>query len=349
MRTIHVSASSNYDIVIGKGVLDSLGEECATRISPCRVCIVTDDTVDALYGQRAQASLAKVGFDVIKFVIKHGEAQKNTASLIALVEFLAENRFTRTDMLAALGGGVVGDLCGFAAAVYLRGIRFIQIPTTLLAAVDSSVGGKTAVDLAAGKNLMGAFHQPSFVLCDYSTLDTLDDAIFSDGCAEVIKYGVINDRAFFELIESGIRQNIEEVICRCVLNKAKIVENDEFDNGIRQLLNLGHTVGHAIEACSAFAVSHGRAVATGMAIATRISVALGLCSEDDYTRLASVLSENNLPTQTSFSAEELSMACSTDKKRRGDSISFVLPYGIGDSRLYRVDADKLTDFIQKGL
>ncbi len=349
MRTVKVNASTSYDIVIGEGLLDSLGEYAKNAVGIRRVCVVTDDTVDSLYAKKATDSLTASGFDCIKFVIEHGEASKSTEKLVALVEFLAENRLTRSDVIIALGGGVVGDLAGFAAAVYLRGIRFIQVPTTLLAAVDSSVGGKTAVDLVAGKNLMGAFHQPSLVLCDYTTLDTLPPETFSDGCAEVIKYGVINDRPLFDEFKKGIRANIENIIAECVIRKADIVGKDEFDNGCRQLLNLGHTVGHAIELCSRLAISHGSAVAIGMVIVTRIAVRLGLCPASELDELIAALKAEGLPTECSFSAEELAAVATADKKRSGDSISMIIPYGIGNCKPMKISVNELSTFIAKGL
>lgn len=349
MKTVRVNASTSYDILIGDGLLDRAGELCASHIGVCRVCVVTDDTVHALYFERLRKSLCDAGYEVYPFVIPHGESSKTMESLMSLLEFCAENRLTRRDALIALGGGVVGDLSGFAAAVYLRGVRFVQIPTTLLAAVDSSVGGKTAVDLRAGKNLAGAFHQPSLVICDCRTTDTLAPAVFADGTAEVIKYGVINDRAFFELLSGGIRERLEEVIETCVIHKRDIVEADEFDLGKRQLLNLGHTVGHAIELCSELTVSHGSAVAIGMVIVMRAAVRLGLCPEEDLVALIAILQKNDLPTDTFFSAEELARVASADKKRAGDKISLIVPYGIGDSRLYPIAVSELSDFIAKGL
>ena len=349
MKTVRVNASTSYDILIGDGLLDRAGELCASHIGVCRVCVVTDDTVHALYFERLRKSLSDAGYKVYPFVIPHGESSKTMDSLVSLLEFCAENRLTRRDALIALGGGVVGDLTGFAAAVYLRGVRFVQIPTTLLAAVDSSVGGKTAVDLLAGKNLAGAFHQPSLVICDCRTTDTLAPSVFADGCAEVIKYGVINDRAFFKCLRGGIREQLEDVIEACVINKRNVVEADEFDLGMRQLLNLGHTVGHAIEICSDLTVSHGSAVAIGMVIVMRAAVRLGVCPEEDLVSLIETLEKNDLPTKTNFSAEELASVASADKKRAGDTISLVLPYGIGDSRLYPIAVSELADFIAKGL
>lgn len=350
MKRITVNASRKYEIIIGEGLLTSAGEYCLSALKkPCRLCILSDDNVAPLYLEKVKASLNSSGFDTLEYVIPHGEVSKSTTSLIGLVEFMAENRLTRSDALVALGGGVVGDLGGFAASVYLRGIPFIQIPTTLLAAVDSSVGGKTAVDLVAGKNLMGAFYQPSLVLCDYATLDTLSPEIFADGCAEVIKYGVINDREFFNSLKNGIRPQIENVIAACVSNKAKIVEGDEFDKGQRQLLNLGHTVGHAIEACSSLKISHGSAVAIGMVIVTRAAVKMGYCTEADLCELTELIKKNGLPVRCPYNAEELTAAATADKKRDGGFISLVVPYSIGDCRLLKIPVTELCDFIEKGL
>lgn len=349
MIKVTVNASNKYDILIGDGLLDKAGEFCRETIGECRVCVITDDTVNELYFDRLNASLQNAGYSVIRFVFPHGEGSKNIGTITEILEFCAENRLTRSDCLIALGGGVVGDMTGFAAAIYLRGIRFVQIPTTVLAAVDSSVGGKTGIDLKAGKNLCGAFHQPSLVICDCKTTDTLTKEIFADGCAEVIKYGVINDRAFFEFLKKGIRENLEEIIAECVRNKARVVEDDEFDKGSRQLLNLGHTVGHAIEICSNLAISHGSAVAIGMVIVTRAAVNMGICPESDLYELIDILKANGLPTSCEYSAKELAAVASTDKKRAGASISAVLPYGIGDSRLYKIPVCELESLISKGL
>jgi 3-dehydroquinate synthase len=349
MIKVTVNASNKYDILIGDGLLDKAGEFCRDTIGKCRVCVITDDTVNALYFDRLNASLEKAGYSVLRFVFPHGEGSKHIGTITEILEFCAENRLTRSDCLIALGGGVVGDMTGFAAAIYLRGIRFVQIPTTVLAAVDSSVGGKTGVDLKSGKNLCGAFHQPSLVICDCKTTDTLTREIFSDGCAEIIKYGVINDRPFFEFLKKGIRENLEEIIAECVRNKARVVEDDEFDKGSRQLLNLGHTVGHAIEICSDLTISHGSAVAIGMVIVTRAAVKMGICPENDLFELISLLEANNLPTSCDYSAKELAAVASTDKKRAGASISAVLPYGIGDSRLYKIPVEELEALISKGI
>jgi 3-dehydroquinate synthase len=349
MKKITVQASKEYDVLVGTGLIERAGELSLSLCPPCSACIVTDDTVDALYSASLTRSLQKSGYRVVKFVFPHGEASKNASTLVELLEFLAENNFTRTDCIFALGGGVVGDVAGLAASLFLRGIKYVQLPTTLLSAVDSSVGGKTAVDLAAGKNLCGTFYQPTLVICDYKTLDTLPENIFSDGCAEVIKYGIINDRALFDALRTGIRENIEDAICRCVQNKADIVHADEFESGERKLLNLGHTIGHAVELCSDFTISHGSAVSCGTVIATKIAVSLGLCKKEELLMICSLLESAGLPTSLPFSASELCEAAQNDKKRRGDTLSLILPYAIGDSRIYNIDISQLEELINRGL
>ena len=349
MKKITVNASITYDVIIGNGLLDKAGELCQETLGKHAVAIVTDDTVDSLYGKRLEKSLTDSGYSPIKFVIPHGEASKSMENLSALLGFLAKNRITRSDFLIALGGGVVGDLTGFAAAVYLRGIKFVQIPTTLLAAVDSSVGGKTAVNIPEGKNLVGSFHQPSLVICDYTTLDTLPDEIFADGCSEVIKYGIINDKELFEKLKSPIKPQIEDIIANCVSNKRDIVNLDEKDNGVRRLLNLGHTVGHAIEICSDFGISHGSAVAIGSVIVARASYKKGICGDDVPTEIEKMLADYSLPTSCEFNADELAAIATGDKKRDGSTIAFILPKAIGDCYVHDMKVDEIRDFIALGL
>ncbi len=341
----------SYDIPIERGLSTRAGELCARVISPCRALLLTDDTVNGLYSERIHASLSKAGFTVVRHVIPHGEASKSAASLIALLEHMATERLTRSDCLVALGGGVVGDLGGFAAAVYLRGIRFVQIPTTLLAMVDASVGGKTAIDLAAGKNLAGAFHQPELVICDPELLQTLPPETFADGMAEVIKYALINDRPLYDLLvaDDGHAADIVEIIRLCIEDKRALVEADETDKGARQLLNLGHTVGHAVEACSHFSISHGSAVAIGMVIITRAAEKHGIAAAGTTAALCALLDKYRLPTACPFTTEELYAVATSDKKRAGGSISLVVPYGIADSRLVTVPVDALEHYIRAGL
>ena len=281
---------------------------------------------------------------MVSYVFPAGVESKNGQVFLDLLNFLAKNRLTRSDMLVALGGGVVGDLAGFAAASYLRGVRFLQVPTTLLAAVDSSVGGKTAIDLPAGKNLAGAFCQPSLVLCDTDTLNSLPTDIFRDGCAEVIKYGVLYDpKLFAHLEEKGLAFDRETVITRCVELKRDVVMEDEFDTGARMKLNLGHTVGHGVEAKSRFALSHGKAVAIGMAIVSRAS------NCGDTPRILALLEKFGLPTRTDYSADDLFTYTLSDKKRSGGTVNLIIPRAIGDCAIVPTKVESLKSFIQAGL
>ncbi len=349
MKTVTVSASKVYDIIIDKGILDRAGKLAATVVKPSRAAILTDSNVAPLYAERLESSLGAAGFEPVIFTVAAGERSKSAESYLSLLSFLAQNHITRSDCIFALGGGVVGDLAGFAAATYLRGIKFIQIPTTLLAMVDSSVGGKTAIDIPEGKNLVGAFYQPSLVICDYSTLDTLPENIFADGCAEVIKYGIINDRPLFEKLKSPIMPQIEDIIENCVRDKRDIVNQDERDVGIRQLLNLGHTAAHSIEALSSFAISHGSAVAIGTALISRAAVSLGLCPEADLDEIISMIKSYRLPTECPYRASELARIALSDKKRAGGKISLIMPCGIGNSQIKEINVSELEDIFSRGL
>lgn len=344
MNTVTVSASKSYDILIGSGLLSILGAQIKKLGKAASVCIVSDTNVWPLYGETCRKNLEDAGLNAISFVFPAGEASKNGTVWLELLNFLAENKLTRSDMIVALGGGVVGDLAGFAAASYLRGIRFLQVPTTLLAAVDSSVGGKTAIDLPAGKNLAGAFHQPSLVLCDTDTLNTLPEDIFRDGCAEVIKYGILYDTDLFShLEEKGLAFNREAVITRCIELKRDVVMEDEFDTGSRMKLNLGHTIGHGVEAKSNFELSHGKAVAIGTAIVSRASQ----CRETN--RIISLLLKFDLPIQTDYTAEDLYTYTLSDKKRSGGTVNLIIPRMVGQCDIVPTPIEELKSFIEAGL
>ena len=350
MKTIEVSASGRYQVKIGSGLLSTLGVQVAGICRSGTAAIVSDSNVWPLYGKIATESLENAGFRVVSFVFSAGEESKNGQTYLELLNFLASRQVTRSDCLIALGGGVVGDLTGFAAATYLRGIAYIQVPTTLLAAVDSSVGGKTAIDLPAGKNLAGAFYQPRLVLCDTDTLTTLPEEIFRDGCAEVIKYGVLYDpQLFSQLMLSGPDFDRESVIARCVELKRDVVAMDEFDNGLRQKLNLGHTVGHGIEGHSNFTVSHGRAVAMGMAIVARAAAAGGLCSRADADAIVQLLERFHLPTGTDYAAEDIYRCALSDKKRSGGKVNLIVPRAVGRCDILPTPVEELKSFIEAGL
>ena len=349
MKNVHIDASRSYDVRIGRGLLDDCGRQIAERVRCASAAVVTDDTVYALYGERVCASLEAAGVRTVCYVFPHGEKSKNLLEYAKILNFLAENRVTRADALIALGGGVTGDLGGFAAATYLRGIPFVQLPTTLLAAVDSSVGGKTAVDLPAGKNLAGAFYQPELVLCDLDTLNSLPREIFLDGCAEVIKYAVLGSRELFALladIPSG--KGLEEVTARCVEMKRDFVQSDELDRGARQMLNLGHTFGHAVEASSRFTLSHGKSVAIGMAMILRAACSRGLCSAETRDAVIALLQRYGLPTECPYPADMLLGALSADKKIFGTRLNLVVPTDIGACRLLPVGVDELSGWLRDG-
>jgi len=350
MKRISVSASNKYDIIIGEDVLKSLGAYTSSVCHGQKAAIISDSNVWPIYGEIVRQSLAAAGIESIQYIFPAGEANKNFSTLSDILEFLAENRLTRTDCIVALGGGVTGDMAGFAAGCYLRGIRCIQMPTTLLSAVDSSVGGKTAIDLKAGKNLAGVFLQPAAVLCDTDCLASLPAEVFADGAAEAIKTGILSDESLFSLFETGHLETAPaEVIARCVAYKAGVVERDEKEQNERRLLNLGHTIGHAIEKCSGYSIPHGHAVAAGLAIIARSAEKLGWTEDPIAERICACLAKNGLPVGTEYSAEELASAASADKKRAGSDITLVIPKKIGQCELKKVPVTDLLSIISAGL
>lgn len=349
MKSVRVEASRSYEVLIGRGLIDEAGERIRCVSKAETAVLVAGDVVWPLYGARVQASLEKAGFRVLSYILPHGEQHKTLETYGALMNFLCDKRLTRSDLLVALGGGVTGDLTGFAAATYQRGCGFVQIPTTLLAMVDSSVGGKTAVDLPGGKNQAGAFYQPSLVLCDPDTLATLPEEEFRCGCAEVVKYGMLGDAAFFASLETvPVRGQLENVIERCVTMKRDIVHEDEFDTGLRRLLNLGHSFGHAVEACSGYTLLHGQAVAVGMAMITRAAVEKGCCEPETLDRLLAILKQYELPTECDYSVGELSSALLADKKMTGSTMHLVVPEAVGRCRIVKVPASELPDWLRCG-
>lgn len=351
MQTIRVTTAKPYDVVIGKGLLAEAPARIAAVCKTKNVMLVSDDIVAPLYGVALQRSLAEAGFFAVPFVFPNGEAQKRLSTVERLLEEMAAQHFGRGDLVIALGGGVVGDMAGFAAAVYARGIDYVQIPTTLLAAVDSSVGGKTAVDLAGGKNLCGAFHQPRLVLCDTDTHKTLQPLQICDGLAEMLKYGVICDSDLFAKVKNYKNEDMEALIARCVEIKRDVVAADEFDRGQRMLLNLGHTVGHAIEAASDFAVTHGHGVAIGMAIVARAAEKKGMAKAGTAKAVEDALTACGLPSSTDLTPETLADHALSDKKAEGGFLSLILPRAVGDTVIHRIPKTyfELVDFIKAGV
>lgn len=349
MRTIPVRVHGGYDVHIGRGLLGRCGGLLRSALGLCRAAVVTDKNVEALYLAPVLEGLRAAGFDTCSLALPAGERHKQMETLGAILEFLADNRLTRADCVLALGGGVVGDMAGFAAGCYLRGVRCAQLPTTLLSAVDSSVGGKTAVNLSAGKNLAGLFYQPSLVVCDPDSFITLPADEFANGAAEAIKTGILGDEPLFCLFESGdAYAQADEVVARCVAYKASIVETDERDDGPRNLLNLGHTVGHAVELISGYAVPHGHAVAIGLYLVARAAERTGFAKEPLSERIRRTLTRNGLPFAAPYPAEQLAGAALSDKKRRGGSITLALPRRIGACELVTMPVDELLPLLQAG-
>lgn len=346
MRTVTVKTGRPYEVLIGAGLLSDIGKRVAAVTTVGRAMLVSDDNVYAIYGEKVGKALEESGFQISRFVIRNGEESKNLQIYGQILESLCENRFTRDDVIIALGGGVTGDLAGFVAATYQRGIPFVQVPTSLLAAVDSSVGGKTAVDLPNGKNQVGCFYQPVLVLCDTDTLQTLPKEEYRNGCAEIIKYGMLDGPELFGKLESKpVSEQYEDIIERCVSIKRDYVEQDEYDRGMRMLLNLGHTIGHAVETCSEFRVPHGNGVAIGMAKIAAAAARKGFCGEDTAKRLTALIRVYGLPTKTSFAKDDLWAAAMNDKKNATDAMRIVVPEAIGRCSVIRLSREEFREWL----
>ncbi len=352
-NTIHVNTGKPYDVIIQRGILSECGG-IVKKILPkaSRCVIVSDSNVAPLYADTVRKSLEAAGFRVSVNVFPAGEEYKRLVYVVRMYEAFTDAELSRSDFAVALGGGVTGDMCGFAAATYLRGIPFVQIPTTVLSQNDSSVGGKTGVDLECGKNLVGSFHQPCLVLADADTLATLPPRYVTDGFGEIIKHGCIRSAELFELIEHhGIDMKImEELTARSIAIKAGVVERDEKESGERMLLNFGHTIGHAIEKCAHYTgIAHGEAVGIGMLVMARAGEAAGLTEKGTSARLEAVLKKCGMPVSCEFPPEEISDAAMLDKKRRGDLMNIVLLHSIGDAFVYQIPCGGLLDFIRRGM
>jgi len=375
MTTIPIHTSRPYNVHIGAGLIHKAGEYLNAVVgatvlgrpqhgvrtaqtgdrgrSPLQdnenhtIALITDTNVNRLHAATLESSLTAAGFRVVKYVTRPGEGSKSILNYARLLNFLAEEQVTRTDTILAFGGGVVGDLAGFAAASYLRGVRFVQFATSLLAAVDSSVGGKTGLNLAAGKNLAGAFWQPDVVLCDTEVLLTQPKRRFMDGVAEVIKHSIISDADLFDELRNkdAIHQNLAEIVARNVQIKADIVSRDELERGERALLNLGHTVGHAIERLSGYKITHGHAVAMGMSVEAHAAARMGVCSAETARKIDEILVAHDFDITCTYDGSSLAAAMLTDKKRSADILTFALPQEIGKCVLVPVKVAELTKFI----
>ena len=335
MKKISIKTSHPYEVLIERGGLAKSGEYIAKVTNSRKAAVITDDIVEKLHLQTVLDSMKAVGFECSVFVFPNGEPSKSLTNLGNIYDFLCESNITRSDIIVALGGGVVGDITGFAAASYLRGVVFVQIPTTLLSQVDSSVGGKTAIDIPGGKNLVGAFKQPALVICDSDALKTLPQEILSEGMGECIKYGMIRDEKLFELMESHDIENIDdimdEMVYKCIDIKRAVVENDEFDRGERMILNFGHTLGHALEGWHNYTgFSHGEGVAAGMCMITdRLAPQLS-------ERLKKCCAAYKLPTGSDIPMSELLPFCSKDKKNEKKDINYIICKEVGKCEIVKV-------------
>lgn len=344
-----VQTAKPYSILLERGLLAQTGKHCLPLFSTgTRAMVISDSNVFPLYGETVMDSLRRAGYEVHSCVFPAGEQSKLLSTVETFYRALGENGFTRSDFIVALGGGVTGDMAGFAAATFLRGIDFVQIPTTLLAQVDSSVGGKTGVDLPFGKNLVGAFHQPRLVLIDPDTLSTLPPHFFADGMGEVIKYGCIRRPALFNrLLHEDVQEHLEEVIYECVDCKRQVVEADALDKGERMILNFGHTLGHALEKLHGFSgLSHGEAVGIGMVLISKAAERAGLTAPGTSEKIVTLLERYNLPTATDRNMDELAKATALDKKSAGKNLRLILLHEIGDAYIYTLPREDLGNFLK---
>ena len=353
MRTVRVNAASkSYDVLIGKNAVSSLGQE-AKKACPgaLKVLIVSETNVASLYLDAVKCQLEGAGFEVVSYVFEAGEQNKNINEIAGMWNKMAEAGFTRTDFVVGLGGGVTTDMAGFAASTFLRGIRVIQLPTSLLAMVDASVGGKTGIDIPMGKNQVGAFWQPTLVMEDVSFLRTLPDEVFTEGMGEVTKHAFIMDVALLDKLEkaNGNLRNdedlLEEIIYMNVSDKASVVSEDETDNARRQTLNFGHTVGHVIERDSGFTKPHGICVAKGMGIIIDSCVRQGTLALEDAERMKNLLKLYKLPVTDDITPEAIVQGAMNDKKKRGDTLSVILVNKIGNAEIKKMTSEEFLKFL----
>ena len=336
--------SGEYEVLIRKGASSDIGKKLKQIARGNKTAIITDDVVMPLYSDSIIGELSGCGFETCVYVLPHGEASKNGREYLKILEFLAESGLDRRDTVVALGGGVVGDIAGFAAATYLRGIDCVQIPTTLLSMTDSSVGGKTAIDLKAGKNLAGAFKQPKFVAIDTDFLETLPEAEIKNGLGELIKYAVIDGGEILTMLEDGFGKNVQKIVEAAVDIKRRVVEADEKESGLRRILNFGHTPAHAAEKLSGFTLSHGVAVAAGVNLMLRASVRKADCPARDAQRIEKLCVKYGLPVAFEYTAKRLAEASAGDKKTEGEFINLVLADKIGSVFSIKVPKTELEEY-----
>lgn len=348
MRTVKVQTAKPYDIVVGSDLFPYVGEQVKTLLpGASKLLVVTDANVAPLYLEKLTEALCECGAEVVSVTLPAGEQHKNFSSLEKIVTTAAKHAFCRDDAFLALGGGVVGDMTGFAASAYMRGVRYIQIPTTLLAGIDASIGGKTAIDLPEGKNLVGAFYQPEGVFFDTDTLRTLPKTEIKNGLGEGLKYAVLcGGRILDILLGDELSASLEEFCALCAEYKAQIVSRDEKEGGVRALLNLGHTPGHAIEKLSGYTVPHGTAVAMGIEIMAKASLNNGILPVSEYETIQTLLSSLGFDEKPPFSKEQIALSAKTDKKKRTGGINVVEIVRIGDCRIRKMPLQEYEEYIR---
>lgn len=345
MEKFRVSASSEYDIYIGSCIINNIGSYINDILPPCKICLITDSNVNSLYSQVVISSLMEAGFQTVKIVFPAGEHSKNLSTYTNIVSALAEEGITRSDSIISLGGGVVSDIAGFVASTYMRGISYIHIPTTLLSSIDASVSGKTSINLPNGKNLIGSFWQPSLVVCDTKLFETLDAHQLQDGMAEAVKSAVVSEAS---LLGHIYKNEIDYIVKRCISIRKSFVEADERDTGIRQLLNFGHTIGHAVEKLSSYNIPHGQAIATGMIIEARAAYRMGLTNTDISYDLSNIFSSIGFNTQLPSYDDTLYQLTLKDKKICNNNITVIVPEEIGKATLQKLPINMLKEYIISG-
>ena len=350
---ITINTDRKYDILLEEGLINKIGVQLLKNHNNCKVCVIADKNSEKFWGTNLRNSLEGLGFEIHSLVFPPGERTKSFKNLEHITNYLAKHRFTRYDLLIGLGGGVIGDLTGFAASVYMRGMDFYNVPTTLLSAVDSSVGGKTAINLTTGKNMVGTFWQPRGVFFDKNTLSTLPKDHMRNGLGEVIKAGVIMDDGIISLLENHWPNKLpsitEELISRSINVKKEIVQLDEREKGPRQTLNLGHTVGHAVENLSRYKIPHGQGVSIGLMTMAKISERMGWAEENMSYRLEHLYQRYGINVRCPFHAKVIAKEILADKKRRGNTITLAVPLKIGRCTLRNVPMTEIEDLLLKGM
>lgn len=350
MEKITVKGSTSYNVVVEHNILDRVGELMRNKFAGKKALIVTDSNVAPLYLHTVETSFKESGYETYSITLAPGDESKSIDNYVNLLQFLADHHFAGSDIIVGLGGGMIGDLAGFVAATYKRGMKCVLVPTTLLAMVDASVGGKTAVNMSTGKNQVGIIRNPSIVLCDPNTLSSLSRDNLKEGYAEIIKYGILTGSDVIDMLRTAVdNKNYYDVICISIAIKRDVVVMDEGDKGIRQFLNLGHLVGHAIEAATNYSISHGKAVAAGLAIEARAAAMSGFAGMSTYLEIASILKEFHFDITHPYNISDLEPYLVSDKRIDDSKIKLIIPVEIGNCVMKEIEMSELVNYLKRGL